>query len=178
MKMFAFAAAALIGMAGQVSLEPDSKLWVKGDSTVRSWTCEAGEFGSVLNVVEGRDVATLVQDATITIPVADLDCNNGKMNDHMRRALKPDRSPSIIYRMKSYRIDGTRAVLYGTLTFAGTTRDIEITGTTTTENGVVRVKAETQLDMTEWGVKPPSLFLGTMKVRDQVMVGFDVALKR
>ena len=32
--------------------------------------------------------------------------------------------------------------------------------------------------MTEWGMKPPSLMLGTMKVRDEVSIHVDVALTR
>jgi hypothetical protein len=31
--------------------------------------------------------------------------------------------------------------------------------------------------MTEFGVKPPTLMLGTMKVGDKVKVGFDLYLK-
>jgi hypothetical protein len=31
--------------------------------------------------------------------------------------------------------------------------------------------------MTEWGLKPPTLMLGTMKVGDRVKVGFDLLLK-
>jgi hypothetical protein len=31
--------------------------------------------------------------------------------------------------------------------------------------------------MTEYGMKPPSLFLGTMRVRDRVQVHFDMVLK-
>jgi hypothetical protein len=39
------------------------------------------------------------------------------------------------------------------------------------------VKASKVINMKEWGVKPPSLMMGTMKVKENVTVGFDVALK-
>jgi hypothetical protein len=41
---------------------------------------------------------------------------------------------------------------------------------------VLRVKGSKQLRMTEYGVKPPSLMLGAMKVGDQVTVGYDIIL--
>jgi hypothetical protein len=31
--------------------------------------------------------------------------------------------------------------------------------------------------MTEWGVRPPTLMLGTMRVNPAVTIGFDVVLK-
>ncbi len=36
----------------------------------------------------------------------------------------------------------------------------------------------TPLRMTEYGVKPPSLMLGTLKVADAVTVHFDVVLEK
>jgi hypothetical protein len=32
--------------------------------------------------------------------------------------------------------------------------------------------------MKDWGVKPPSLMLGTMKVKEMVTINFDVTFKR
>ena len=45
------------------------------------------------------------------------------------------------------------------------------------ENGQLRVCGSKRLVMTEWGVRPPTLMLGTMKVNPSVTVGFDVVLK-
>jgi hypothetical protein len=41
---------------------------------------------------------------------------------------------------------------------------------------VIRFKGSKQFKMTEYGVKPPTLMLGTMKVGDPVTVSFDLAL--
>ena len=42
---------------------------------------------------------------------------------------------------------------------------------------VLRVRGSEEIVMTEFGVKPPSLMMGTMKVRDRVVVQYDVLLK-
>ena len=38
-------------------------------------------------------------------------------------------------------------------------------------------KGSKQLKMTDFGVRPPTLMMGTMKVHDPVKVSFDVLLK-
>jgi hypothetical protein len=48
---------------------------------------------------------------------------------------------------------------------------------TPADNGGLRVKGSKEFLMSEFGVKPPSLMLGTMKVRDKVKVNFDVVLR-
>lgn len=166
--------AALIGIGSQITLEPSSKVWVKGDSTVRAFTCNATEISSQLLTSGATDLASLVSEGMVTIPVDKLDCGNGKMNEHMVKALK---TGTIEFKLNSYAINGSGAVMLGTLKIAGTTKDIEIPGTVTQEGSLVRVKGSKLITMSQWGVKPPSLMMGTMKVKDQVTVGFDVTLK-
>jgi len=44
-------------------------------------------------------------------------------------------------------------------------------------SGMLHVVGTHELRMTEWGLKPPTLMLGTMKVDERVKVGFDLLLK-
>lgn len=148
-------------------LDASSKLWIEGSSTVRDFKCAAG-------VINSTAVTTR---AKVTIPVAQLECGNGKMNEHMRNALKAKENPTVEFNMTSYKLDGTSAVLVGTLTIAGMVKDIEIPATVQRDGDNLRVRASKLLEMTEWGVKPPSLMLGAMKVKDAVTVAFDVTLK-
>jgi polyisoprenoid-binding protein YceI len=65
----------------------------------------------------------------------------------------------------------------GLLTIAGKEKEIDISGTGTVDgNGTVRMKGSKQFKMSDFGVKPPSLMLGTMKVGDMVTVSFDLVL--
>ena len=159
-------------------LEPSSTLKVEGTSTVRSWSCAAKSIESVVAVQEGAAVASLVKGATVTVPVAQLDCGNGTMNEHMRKALKADENSNIVFKLADYTLNGATADLNGELTIAGQTKPIQIPATVVEEGPAVRVKATKVIDMTQWSVKPPSLMLGTMKVRPSVTVTFDVVLKK
>jgi polyisoprenoid-binding protein YceI len=114
--------------------------------------------------------------------VATLDCRNTTMNGHMRHALNADQNPQIRFHASSVAVTAQgseqgSARMTGDLTIAGQSKPVTINATLAKENGQLRVRGSKQIDMTEWGVRPPSLMLGAMKVAPAVTVGFDVVLK-
>jgi len=169
---------------GNLSLQPESRVWVKGGSTVRDYTCNAKTIEAVITPTSQETgslpLDQLVASAQVNIPVATLECGNGTMNEHMRKALKAAENPRLLFELAGYQIGEAGAItLKGTLTMAGRALPIEITGTITEqEGGIVRVSATRQIKMTEWGIKPPSLMLGAMKVHDPVTIGLDILVKR
>jgi polyisoprenoid-binding protein YceI len=104
------------------------------------------------------------------------------MNEHMRKALKAEKYPTITFRVASYDLakaaDGLDVTLNGTLTLGGVEKPITINATAKPgENGTLLVSGTREVRMTEFGLKPPTLMLGTMKVDERIKVGFDVVLK-
>jgi polyisoprenoid-binding protein YceI len=164
-------------------LNPDSRLWVEGTSSVRSYKCVATTLESAIELGAAEPaaapVAQLVQGARVSVAVEALDCANGTMNGHMQKALRMKDHPRITFTLDSYTLDGADAVLEATLEMAGSSNPVRIPATVTEEaGGIVRVAAQHEIRMTEWGVKPPSLMLGAMKVHDPVTIHFDVTLQR
>ena len=159
-----------------LSLSKESRLWIEGTSTVRSYKCAASKldvsaFGDPIAAP-----AEIVKTASLVVPVALLDCGNKTMNEHMRKALKAEQFQQISWTMTSYEVQGSNVTIEGKLTIAGKQNAIQLKGTGSAENGVIRFNGSKQFKMTEYGVKPPSLMLGTMKVGDPVTVSFDLAL--
>ena len=174
---FAAAASGQMALPKNLNLAKESKLWIEGTSTVKSFSCTAAKVDVSVLAEPGAAPAELVQSASLVVPVGQLDCRNGTMNGHMQKALKADKHPTISWRMTSYRVEGTNVVMNGRLTIAGTENPIELRGTGTADNaGTIRFKGSTKFKMTEYGVKPPTLMLGSMKVGDPVTVGFDLVL--
>ena len=161
-----------------LTLSATSKIWVDGTSNVRSFSCTATKIQANVEAEPNTDPATTVKSASLVIPVSALDCRNDTMNEHMRKALKFNENPQIKWRMTSYSVDGTSVTIKGFLTIAGKENPIELNGTGSAENGVLRVKGTEQFKMTEYGVKPPTMMFGTMRVNDLVKVGFDIALQQ
>jgi polyisoprenoid-binding protein YceI len=159
-----------------LSLSKDSRLWLEGTSTVRSFKCTASKLDVTAIGEPTAAPAEIVKTASLVVPVAQLDCGNKTMNEHMRKALKADKFQQISWMMTSYDVQGSSVTVDGKLTIAGKENAIQLKGTGTADNGVIRFKGSKQFKMTEYGVKPPSLMLGTMKVGDPVTVSFDLVL--
>jgi polyisoprenoid-binding protein YceI len=105
------------------------------------------------------------------------------MNEHMLKALKAKEHPAIAFSLSAYDLvvadTGKSAVLRGTLRIGGVEKPVTLNVQLTAgSEGGLRVKGTHTVTMTEFGLKPPSLMLGTMKVRDQVVVGFDLLLDK
>ena len=161
-----------------LSLGEGSRVWVQGTSSVRSYRCESAQVGGTVDAGSTRLADLAVGGARITIPVASLDCRNNTMNGHMRTALKAPQAPTISFLATDVRVSGGTARLTGDLSIAGQTRPVSIDATVAEENGRLRVRGSKAIVMTEWGVRPPSLMMGTMRVSPNATVGFDVLLQQ
>jgi polyisoprenoid-binding protein YceI len=171
-----------------LDVQPESKLWVAGTSTVRSFQCQAGAFDAKIASTNADAVTAVlagekaVSSVEVTVPAEKLDCRNGTMNEHMRKALKAKEFPTIVFRASSYDLaratDSVGVTLTGSLTLGGVEKPITVKAQAKPgANGTLIVSGTREVRMTEFGLKPPSLMLGTMKVDEKITVGFDVVLK-
>ncbi len=147
---------------------------VSGTSTVRGWTCEvtgsaevtAGSGAAVRGLADG------VQAATLTVPVGDFVCPDEEMTEHLLEALRPDEFPEITFRLVRYEASGQGAATTGTLTILDATRGVSFPLSLTPSGSGVRIAGEVALDMTAYGVEPPVVMLGLMRVRPQIRIQF------
>ena len=171
-----------------LSLRPGSRVWIEGTSTVRAFRCAADSIEARVTAT-GPDAvgavmagAKAVLTAELRVPAARLECRNGTMNAHMLKALKAAEHPDITFTVSSYELaqrgDAIEGSATGELTLGGVRKTITVVGAVTAQSdGVLRIAGTHQLRMTEYGLKPPSLMMGTMKVKELVVVGFDLLLK-
>lgn len=171
---------------GRLELAPQSRLWVDGTSSVRDWTCTAGLVEADV-VTTSDEAVTQVANGTkaisavvVRVPATRLDCRNKQMNQHMFKALKATAHPGITYRVDSYTLSnaatGVQATLVGALTLGGVEKPLTVVASAKEEAGMLRVKGTRKITMTEFGLKPPTLMMGTLKVGPEVTVGFDFLL--
>ena len=171
-----------------LDLQPESKLTISGTSTVRAFQCQATSFDAKVESSGSSAVAAVlagekaVSSVVVTVPTEKLDCRNGTMNEHMRKALKVAQFPTVVFKVNGYELakatDGVAVTLNGTLTLGGVEKPITVNALAKAgENGTLLVSGTQEVRMTEFGLKPPTLMLGTMKVDERIKVGFDVILK-
>lgn len=170
-------------------LQPGAELVVDGKSTVRDFSCRAKELSARLESASPEasfaldKLAGAVREVKLEIPVRALDCDNDTMNEHMQEALGMEKNPTIELRINSYEVgtpaDGVAPLkMSGELLLAGVTRPISVAAKATpAPDGTLRIEGRHLLKMTDWKVKPPSLMLGTMKVREAVVIRFRLTLK-
>lgn len=171
-----------------LKLTPESRLWVDGKSTVRDFSCKAPAVSAVAEP-NGENVIAAVlggesalRAVTLTVAADKMDCGNGTMNGHMLKAIKAKENPAITFKLESYTLgkeaDVTSVAMKGTLTLGGVTKPILLNATLAPgATGSLRVAGAYELNMKDYDLTPPTLMLGTLKVREKVMVSFDLALR-
>jgi len=171
----------------QLVLQPQSRLWIDGTSTIRSFSCKADEVNAVVEANDPNAIPTLlsgdkgVKAVRVTVPAERMDCGNGTMNDHMRKALKVTENPAITFNLSDYDVaknaDGITGTINGTLDLGGVKKSISFKANGRSEGGMLHIDGAYDLRMTDYGLQPPKLMFGRIKVGETVKVNFDLLLK-
>lgn len=169
----------------RLRLEPGSQLTIAGTSNVHDFTCKTNKINAYVDVDPAytRDltkVARPIVSVKVNIAVKSLSCGNKKMDENMYKTLKADDNELIKYTLSGYDIvDGTATAFAanttGTLTILGKDKVVamKIDATRFNEGKATAQGAETLL-MTDFGIKPPSFMLGTMRVGNEIKVKFNL----
>jgi polyisoprenoid-binding protein YceI len=147
---------------------------VSGSSTVRGWTCTVAGTAQLTTgsstAVRGFDGG--VQAATLTVPVNAFQCPDDEMREHLLEAMRADEFPEITFRLESYEASPQGAVAAGTLTILDATHPVSFPLSLTPSGAGVQIGGELPLDMTTYGVEPPVVMLGLLRVRPQIRIEF------
>lgn len=169
---------------------PQSELVIHGSSTVNDYSCQAGQidaYGRVnpasVQPTSSSSVPDDRVDVHVRIPVRSFDCGKKPMNRDMYEALQGDEHPTIQFELvEAHRVSnsdttasGYDIVVQGKLAIAGTTRpvSVEAHGRFLSENRV-RLTGRLPLQMTAFGVTPPTALFGLIKARNEIEVAFDL----
>jgi hypothetical protein len=174
---------------------PGSSLWFKGTSTMHDFECRTDSTVITMTRDEAapapRDAAALlslmrslgVREVDAIVPVRTLKHEKDGLVKNMRKALKAEQYPDIVFHLERYTLSDSGTVAdtlamnaQGTLTITGVTKPISIRLRAYPADGGVRVEGRHALKMSEYGIKPPKMMLGTVKVGDSVTVGFKLQL--
>jgi polyisoprenoid-binding protein YceI len=147
--------------------------WVcGGDANVQAKPADAAEK------VPGLDSG--VQTVVVTASVPAIDCGDSTMNKHLQKALKSIEFPEIRYQALKYTLvdNGAAVETSGDLTIAGVTKPVGLGAKLIPlPQGGTRVVGKVEINMRDYGVKPPTVFFGTLKVADVVTVQFDTLVQ-
>ena len=175
-----FVAAVAVGLAlpaGSPAAAQQSNVdfTVSGTSTVRGWTCSVSGTAQVTpgSSAPAPGFAAGVQSATLTVPVADFECPDETMTEHLMEAMKPAEFAEITFRLDGYEASGGGAEANGALTIQGVTKPVSFPISLAPSGAGVTIAGEVGLDMTEYGVEPPVVLLGLLRVRPEIRIQFE-----
>ena len=164
------------------------KIWVTGSSNIRSFNCRATRVNvSVEAAPEDfdrtkNDGLPAVRSGALQVPVRSLDCGIGLQNADLFETLGATTHPAISFILADYAVERGESVsnvrMQGLLRIAGTERAVVLHGSVfRNAEGQFILRGEREIDVRDFGIKPPRRFFGLLRVRNEVTVHFEVAVR-
>lgn len=177
--MFTLIAFAILAAPPAPIRPSKAALWVTGTSNLHDWRCDAAAAQLQTRFEASGDALAglLPSAAEVTVQVKALGCGNDTMDQKLKDALKMRAHPEIRFRLASVREvnGGTRLLAQGLLSIAGVERRVSLLVTIDRDAQAQTVRGSFPVQMTEFGVKPPTALLGTLKTGNQVVVHFELS---
>jgi polyisoprenoid-binding protein YceI len=158
----------------------ESKLKVLGTSNLHDWEIDAKAMsGKATMAIEAGDLKS-IKNLDFAVEVEQLKSGKNGMDNNTFKALNSKTYKTINYKLVSVtKITEISAGNFtvetqGDLTISGVTKRINQTFTVKITRKKAVFSGKTKIDMTVYGVKPPTALMGTIKTGKDVTVDFKV----
>jgi polyisoprenoid-binding protein YceI len=177
--MLAASAATAGAQAVSMKLDPASSVRIEGSSNVHDWHAVSTQLTANITVAAPVAAGAKVESVTLTLPVTSLKSGKGGLDKNMYKAMNAERNPTITFVMKTYdavaKDSGFAATISGMLTVNGVEKPITALATMTADaRGVMKAVGTTTFRMTDFGIKPVTALLGTIRTADLVTIRFEL----
>ena len=177
------------------TLGPASELWLDGTSTMHDYESRSKEVTVELfrgpGAAQPADAAALmalirsseVLDVQFQVPVVSLRSDKAALDKNLRKAMKAEQHPNVYFAMKKYSVapaaaagDTVAIQAEGTLTVAGQERPVSLAARAYPAGEGVWLEGSKKLLMSEYGIQPPKMMMGALKVHDPVTIHYRLFL--
>jgi hypothetical protein len=174
--------------SSRLTLAQASRLTLKGKSTMHDFSSTATKLQLAIELADvlpagDSTIARLatpgaVKSIVLTIPVEGLKSEKDALDKNMYKALKASANPNIVFRLHSATAGAVANEfrIAGELEVAGQTQPIEIAVRASECPEGIALEGSKALLMSRFGIKPPSMFLGTLKTNDQIVIDWRLVL--
>lgn len=157
---------------------PGNRIEIRGDSSLRKFSAEAKSVEisgkSDDKPVPGSALPWTPIELEMALPVKNLKSDSETLDEHMRESLKAGSFPLIQLKLTQFSFADAVVKASGTLTVAGVTKPIELKGLVSIEGNNLRISGAKSVIMTDFGIEPPTMFMGTVKTQNEIEVIFEV----
>jgi YceI-like domain len=177
-----------------VHLGAGSSLWIEGTSTMHDFTCRSKDVVLTLAVdsatpapANGGELMQLmrsggVRAVTVRVPVVTLHSEKEGLDKNLQKAMKADRYPDVTFHLEKHEItpgaaaDTVAIHASGALEICAAKRPIDLSARGYAGEGGVWLEGSESLLMSDYGIKPPTMMMGTIRVGDKVTVRYRLLL--
>lgn len=176
-----------------VKLGPGSVLWFEGTSTMHNFECRSKEVSFKLekdaatpNPANAAELLGLIRSGAVRgvamrVPVASLHSEKSGLDKNMLKAMEATKYPDVSFRLETHDVtpaagDTIAIKAAGALTIHGQEHKVQLAARAWSGDGGVWLEGSDALLMSEYGIKPPKMMLGTVKVGDRVTVRYRLLL--
>ncbi len=163
------------GQAKAKLILPESKVSVRGTSSMHDWevAVEKYEVEFLLKHTDNGKIS--ISNIRAAFSGASVTSDNSIMTGKARDALKVKEHPEIVFisdRAENVvrnegKISGT---LIGKLSLGGVSKSIDIVFTGNIKGDSIHISGSEEVNMADYGIKPPTALLGTLKTGEKVTI--------
>jgi YceI-like protein len=183
------------GMPIDVTLGAGSALWLEGTSNVHDFVCRTAEVEATLTgdssaapTVGAASLYALigasgVRGMAVRVPVKSLRSEKEGLDKNLQKAMKADQFPDVQFALGPYALtagaaatDSVAIRCEGRLTICGAERPVTLDARVRRDGAGVWLTGSYTLKMSEYGIKPPTMMMGTMRVHDPITVNYRLFL--
>lgn len=162
----------------------DVYIKVSGSSNVHDWTMISTLMESNGVFTTGAQTLTAIKSFNFQLAVKSLKSEHKTMDSRMYKSVNESKYPTISYKLISATITQTskgKCLIEskGELTIGGATQPItmEVTAAVNFDNSIT-INGSKKIQLTDYGITPPSFMLGTMKVYNDLTIQFNITYKK
>jgi hypothetical protein len=156
---------------------------IEGTSTLHGWEASAGSV-TVTALVQAGGTGLLdavshggLQKLDLVLGVDTLKSTESSgMDKNLHHDLESDKFKTINFSLSSYHVDGLTVMAQGILGLHGQSKPVTLVGLLAAKDGGLLVTGVYPLMMRDYGVKPPVMMFGTVRVGNAVKIVYSFKL--
>ncbi len=157
----------------------DSYIIVSGTSTLQDWELRSETLMSevVFRSGNGDDIESL-ESVTLTLEKTSLESDQSRLQRSAHSEMDAGNHPQITFRSSDGTVQRNGAeyniTATGDLTISGVTRQVSVEATCVNAGDEMVCTGTRDMKMTDYGIDPPTLMLGTIRTHDDISVEFRI----
>lgn len=177
-----------INHSGEFRIDPASRLRLEGATNINQFTCDCQEnfpVDTYHTIEDGSPYFLRLENTDLKLRIEKLDCGRDVINKDLRKALQADEHPYIRIEVQSIRLpevddavgddQWTNIPVKTRITIAGVSRPLHLSvDAKAVDKKTYKLRSETKVAMTDFGIDPPKPMLGMIKVKDEITIHFDL----